>query len=292
MRYVVDSSLVHKSSADQVLLVSAEQHGPGTLELGVGVPPGHPCTAGLPASSTLLGFELMRQCAIAYAHLAARVPQGCAFLMNELTFAWVGGFIPSAPEQFTGRVNVRECAVKMRQGQVSGLQLEADYISGGTVVGTGHGDLTCLPPRAYQAIRRNAPPVDNANTGPLGTVLDGGRQTECGLEARLVWNWGDRFIFDHPSDHVSGMLLVSAVLQAHLLLAGSQAGAVGLRCENFAEYNLPVDVAGTLEGPGQTRVTITQSGRIIASGLCGESKRTDAPGHSKNEFHRLLAPSA
>jgi hypothetical protein len=286
MQYTFDSSLVHKTSPDQVLLVSAEPAAGGALSLDVAVPPGHPLANTVPANSTLLGVELMRQCAIAFAHLAAGVPPGWAFLMNELTFSWHGESIPDNAGQFAGRVDVRLRNVKMRKGQVSDLQLEADYVSGGVVVGSGCGDLSCLPPRTYQAIRRNAPKAALESTGLLGAVLADVRRAAGALDGLLVWNQGDRFIFDHHSDHVSGMLFASAVLNAHLLLSGSQSLDFSLRCENFAEYNEPLQVSGTLVEPGKTLTTLTQSGRTIASGLCGGPREADA-----GQFHRQLSPA-
>lgn len=268
MWHLVENSLVHKESPNQVMLVSAESKSDGTLAFGVAIPTGHPSAQTIPACSTLLGVELMRQCAVAFAHLAGGVPRGWAFLMNELTFAWEGGFVPTAPEQFTGRVDMRLCAIKMRKDQVGGLQVEANYVAGGVILGRGHGDLSCLPPRAYQAIRRNAPQAAYSSTGPLGTVLSGVRPATGGLDARLVWNMADPFIFDHTSDHLPGMLLASGLLQVHLLLTGSQAMHFSLRCENFGEYDAPVQASGSITGPGRSRVTITQSGRTIAVGNC------------------------
>jgi len=292
MWHPVENSLVHKTSVNQVLLVSAESKSEGTLKLGVALSSEHPSAHTIPAASTLLGVELMRQCAIAFAHLAGGVPRGWAFLMNELTFAWDGESVPTTPGQFTGHVNVALRTVRMRKDQVSNLQLEASYVSRGVVLGSGRGDLSCLPPRAYQAIRRNASPATNASTGPLGTVLADTHQGAETLNARLVWNREDRFIFDHPSDHLSGMLLASGLLETHVLLTGSQASDFTLQCKNFAEYDAPVQVSGSVTGPGQTLTTIIQSGHTIAVGRCGGPRATGIPGHAPGHSNRLLTPSA
>ncbi|MFF5793295.1 AfsA-related hotdog domain-containing protein [Paeniglutamicibacter sp. NPDC012692] len=290
MRHTVDSSLIHKRSADQVLLLAAETSTDGSLGISVALPHGHPFTNTIPENTTLLGIELMRQCAISFAHLDGGVPKGWAFLMNELSFAWHDGMAPKTPEQFTGRVDVRLLAAKMRKDRISDLQLKADYLADGVVLGSGRGDLSTLPPQTYQAIRRNAAPATREATGPLGTVLANVRHEPEGLEAQLVWNQNDRFIFDHPSDHLSGMLLTSAVLQAHLLLTGSQAQDVSLRCENFAEYDQITRVSTSLTASGETRTTITQSGRNIAFGSCGGHRATDTTGPAVGQFHRQLKP--
>ncbi|ALE05669.1 hypothetical protein AL755_09550 [Arthrobacter sp. ERGS1:01] len=291
MRQSIEGSLVHKSSPNQVLLLSADASQDGTLRLIVGLSPQHPSAGSLPSASTLVGVELMRQCAIAFAHLSGGVPRGWAFIMNQLSFAWLEGAMPTASEQFAGHVDVRLRAVKMRRDQVSDLQLEADFMAGGVILGSGCGDLSCLPPRAYQAIRRNAPTEAIASTGPLGAVLADIRRSDGELEAQLVWNRGDTFIFDHPSDHVSGMLLASALLQSHHLLAGSQAGDFSMQCHNFGEFNAPVTVSAVAHGAGRTVVTMTQSGRIIASGQCGKPVGAPDAGPAVERFHRVLTPA-
>lgn len=291
MWYAVDSALVHKESASQVLLLAAEGLEEGSLGIDVALSPSHPLAGRLPASATLLGVEMMRQCAIAFAHLDGDVPLGWAFLMNELSFSWHGDKLPESPGQFAGRVNVRLCASRMRKGQISDLQLEADYVSGKVILGSGHGDLSVLPPRAFRAIRRNAPAVTGENTGAPGVVLANVNQMPGVLDAQLVWNFRDSFIFDHRSDHLSGMLFARAVLQSHLLVSGSQALGFSLRCENFAEYNDAVHVSASSDGSGATLTTITQSGRNIAFGRCIGPRFPGLAGPVAGRFHRQLTPA-
>ncbi|WP_181036065.1 AfsA-related hotdog domain-containing protein [Arthrobacter sp. N199823] len=291
MWHPVDSTLVHKKSASQVLLVAAEDLGAGSLGIDVALSPDHPLAGRLPLDATLLGVEMMRQCAIAFAHRGGGVPLGWAFLMNELTFNWHGGKLPESPGQFTGRVHVRLCASRMRKGQISDLQLEADYVSGNVILGSGHGDLSVLPPQTFRAIRRNAPAMTGEDTGALGVVLAGVNQMPGVLNAQLVWNFRDRFIFDHVSDHLSGMLFARAALQSHLLVSGSQALEFSLRCENFAEYDDAVHISSSSDGSGATLTTITQSGRNIAFGRCIGPRIMGTAGPEAGRFHRQLTPA-
>ncbi|MGP5220441.1 AfsA-related hotdog domain-containing protein [Arthrobacter rhombi] len=286
MRQAVDRSLVHKNSADQVMLLTAELGEDGSMRLGVGLPTTHPSADMLPSCSTLLGVELMRQCAIVFAHLGAGVPRDWAFLMNEITFTWQDGHIPETAAGFAGEADVRVHAVKTRKGQVSDLQLEVEYIRGGVTRGRGSGDFSVLAPRSYQAVRRNAPTEAAESTGPLGQVLAGVRKEPGTLEAGLVWNLEDRFMFDHPSDHVPGMLMANALLQGHLLLTGEQAVGFRLRCVGFAEHGTEVHIGSDLTGPGQSRISITQAGKEIAVGH-GNGPRTGRT--SSGSFHRRLA---
>ncbi|MGO4383067.1 AfsA-related hotdog domain-containing protein [Specibacter sp. RAF43] len=291
MWHPVDSALVHKKSACQVLPVAAKDLEDGSLGFDVVLSPDHPLAGHLPINATLLGVEMMRQCAIAFAHLGGGVPLGWAFLMNELTFSWHADKLPESPGQFAGRVNMRLCDARMRKGQVSDLQLEADYVSGNVILGSGHGDLSVLPPQAFRAIRRNAPAVTGEDTGSLGVVLANIDRMPGVLDARLVWNFRDPFIFDHVSDHLSGMLFARAALQSHLLVSGAQALGFSLRCENFAEYNDAVHVSAASDGPGATLTTITQSGRNIAFGRCIGPRVADVAWPAAGRFHRQLTPA-
>ncbi|MGP5319203.1 AfsA-related hotdog domain-containing protein, partial [Arthrobacter rhombi] len=216
----------------------------------------------------------------------AGVPRDWAFLMNEITFTWQDGHIPETAAGFAGDADVRVHAVKTRKGQVSDLQLEVEYTRGGVVRGRGNGDFSVLAPRSYQAVRRNAPTEAAESTGELGQTLAGVRKEPGKLEAGLVWNREDRFMFDHPSDHVPGMLMANALLQAHLLLTGEQAVEFRLRCVGFAEHGTEVHIGSDLTGPGQSRISITQAGKEIAVGH-GNGPRTGRT--SSGAFHRRLA---
>ncbi|MHA7304809.1 AfsA-related hotdog domain-containing protein [Arthrobacter sp. TMN-49] len=291
MWHTIESSLVHKHSPEQVLVSSAHSEPDGSLVLDVALAPTHPATGTNPIVPTLLGIELMRQATIAFAHLTGEVPRDWAFLMNEINFLWRSEPLPMTPEKFAGRVQVRLQAKRMRNGHVGDLQVEADFLSGRAIVGTGFGDLSCLPPRAYQAIRRNAPPATDQSTGPLGTVLANVSYESRALEALLVWSREDKFIFDHPSDHLSGMLLASAVLEAHQMMAGTQALNISFLCHNFAEYDSPIRVSGSLNDAGQSTIAISQSGRAVATGRCAGSMYGDGSVPAAACFHRQLSPS-
>ena len=301
MVYPIDAVLVHKRAPEQVLLTSAARDPEGWWVFEGTLPAGLPGLTGLPglrapgpgaSSPTLLAVELVRQAKIAYTHLAWDVPLDWAFIINELSFTWTRD-PATIPALHTGllQVRVRSDAVHTRNGRIRDLQLTGDLLAGGTLIGTGRGDFTCLPARAYQAIRRNAPPDPGHSTAEKGTVLTDVALGTDTLTAQLAWNRDDRFIFDHASDHVPGILITQATLKAHQLLTGTTAGHIHLLCHNFAEYNAPVAVNATLTGPGRTRIAITQNGLKVATGDC----RTGEPTGTANQggpgpFHRHLPP--
>ena len=295
MVYPIDAVLVHKRAPEQVLLTSAANDPDGCWVFEGTLPPGLPGLPapgpGAPCPATLLAVELVRQAKIAYTHLAWDVPLDWAFIINELSFAWARE-PATIPALHTGllQVRVRSDAMQTRNGRIRDLQLTGDLLSGGTLIGRGHGDFTCLPARSYQALRRSAAPDPGHSTAEEGTVLiDVALGTDT-LTGQLAWNRDDRFIFDHASDHVPGILIIQATLKAHQLLTGTTAGHINLLCHNFAEYNAPIALNATMTEPGHTRISITQNGQEVATGNCG----TPEPAGTVNEggpspFHRLLS---
>lgn len=272
----IDRTLVHKDDQTAVLLSSATRISDGNWLIGIALPRDHP-TASQSASgfATLLAAELIRQTAIAFAHLDGKVPLGWAFLLHELSFSWHENPLTVAgPTALDAHLDVKVHTRKKRKGELSDLQLSATLNSNGVLLGSGYGDLSCLPPTVYKAIRRNAPSVSQVSTSASGNVLANLHIDDDALDAELVWNWQDPFIFDHFSDHLPGMLLSQAILEAHQALTGSDASRLHLRCGTFGEFNSPVQVKGEATSSGDTVVAITQNGQHLATGHCSNATTT------------------
>jgi 2-oxo-3-(phosphooxy)propyl 3-oxoalkanoate synthase len=81
----------------------------------------------------------------------------------------------------------------------------------------------------------------------------------------------DPVFFDHPLDHVPGMLLTAAILELaeHDSILESDNVTFRLTFTRFCELNAPVEVTATREASGTNRIQVTQSGRNIATGLLG-----------------------
>ena len=81
----------------------------------------------------------------------------------------------------------------------------------------------------------------------------------------------DPVFFDHPLDHVPGMLLTAAILELaeHDSILESDNVTFRLTFTRFCELNAPVQVTATREASGTNRIQVTQSGRNIATGLLG-----------------------
>ena len=85
----------------------------------------------------------------------------------------------------------------------------------------------------------------------------------------------DPAFFDHPLDHVPGMLLVVAGLELAEHAAMLRPANVSLRLTftKFCELDAPVEVSATRETGGNP-IEFIQSGRSIARGLLGRRETT------------------
>jgi hypothetical protein len=81
----------------------------------------------------------------------------------------------------------------------------------------------------------------------------------------------DAVFFDHPLDHVPGILPVAAVLELaeHDSMLDSDNVAVVLTFTRFCELNAPVLVTTARDVSGTYRVDVTQSGRDVVTGKLG-----------------------
>lgn len=290
MEIVIERSLVHKESPAATLLASATRKAQGHWVFDIKLPGGMGPSPKL-GYSTILAAEMIRQAAIAFAHLDCDVPMDSAFLLHELSFVWCKeAFELDAETAVDAQLDVHIHASRMRRNQLSDLQLTGSLFSGDVVVGIAHGDLSCISPQTYKAIRRNAPAVEETNTGELGIDLENVEVRDRELEANVVWNWGDEFIFDHFSDHVPGLLLGRAALSAHEILTGEAASAITLQCGRFGEFNAAVDLAARLQPNGETAIEVTQGADNLAVAHCFRDEFA-MPGTTEIQFQRNLPSS-
>jgi hypothetical protein len=79
----------------------------------------------------------------------------------------------------------------------------------------------------------------------------------------------DPVFFDHPLDHVPGMLLAVAILELadHASMLEPRNITFRLTFTKFCELRAPVEVTADRETGGTSRIEFIQSGRTIAKGL-------------------------
>ncbi len=80
---------------------------------------------------------------------------------------------------------------------------------------------------------------------------------------------GDPVFFDHPLDHVPGMLLAAAALELaeHSSMLEPDNVTFRLTFTKFCELDPPAEITAIREAGGSSRIEFIQSGRSIAKGL-------------------------
>ncbi|QNP74152.1 hypothetical protein IAG44_35000 [Streptomyces roseirectus] len=170
--------------------------------------------------------------------------------------------------------DVRE--VPARPGPLS-LSLRVVFSCAGVPFGRAHGRLRTLTPRQYDALRTGRdrqPPRPPAGERPApaeaGVTGEGGvmvARDAAGAVRIAPADLGHPLYFDHPSDHVPGMVLLESARQAACLARG-RAGrliAADLTATGFTEWTpaARVDCAAGDEGWG---FEVVQEGTATASG--------------------------
>jgi len=120
-----------------------------------------------------------------------------------------------------------------------------------------------------QLLARTAPRVVPGRTIDILHVAPD-RGTSRGI-ARV--DLGDPVFFDHPLDHVPGMLLTSAALELAERCSMLDPDHITFRLTftRFCELDAAVEVTAAREDGGASRINVIQCGRSIAVGLLARS---------------------
>lgn len=232
----------------------------------------------------MLIAETLRQTAIYLGHTQYRVPLGHPFVMQTLR-------VDAAVDALAIGAGAAEVVLDAslddpvyRRGLLSQFDLTVVFAIDGQRVGTGEGVANVLTPDAYQRLRWNGagprrigdpvcpPPISPVVVGqsrPVDVVL-GPQYAENRWRLRV----DDRHpvLFDHPSDHVPGMLLLEAFRQSARAACGCPDADIALieaTYHRFVELDEPANVVARIDAhdPWIVRTTVEQWGEVLASGV-------------------------
>ncbi|MFH9351120.1 ScbA/BarX family gamma-butyrolactone biosynthesis protein [Kitasatospora sp. NPDC017646] len=303
---------VHKTSAAEVLLTDAVRAGDGRFTVGAVWLRDrflHHSGDGRSPDPLLLA-ETVRQALILLSHRFHGVPQGHPFVLDRLDLELVEGAAPPrpcAPAHVTLDVT---CARTVTTPRRTGLALEAAASVDGVLIGRAGIRWEVLHPAFYQVVRHrearpNAAGAPERPEAPVGALrrLAPGEVGYPGDEHVLLARdssgarggfWldpdpGHPVLFDHPSDHVAGMVLLEAFRQAGRAV-GTPLHPAGISATftAFAEPDLPVAITVTPgpDGTGRTggtarmtaEVTAAQRGAVLATArLAYSTDRHETP---------------
>lgn len=301
----LDREVVHRRAVAEVLTTSTTKADDGTILIGIQVPRGHGLFGDILRShggyDPALFVEAVRQSFYVTAHLHHGVPRDRSFIMRDIGFTLAEPALidyTGAPVDAMLRVRVgRE--FKDRAGKLAGLIIECELLADGRVAGEGRvcGSWLTLPDMAALRLRardeRGLSPVpvavpapariaaaDVNRRVPLNVVISELGSDVDGDSAMIVVDTTHPTFFDHPLDHLPGMLEIEACRQTAIASAVRRGlvdrswriDALSARFFEFAELDepalcrvRPAESTELLDGSVRLActATVTQAGRRL-----------------------------
>ncbi|MFJ2397478.1 ScbA/BarX family gamma-butyrolactone biosynthesis protein [Streptomyces sp. NPDC087843] len=253
----VPREYVHRAAVSEVLLTgweaAAEAAGPDRSDVfavSAQWPRSHSFfTQSGGYQDPMLLIESVRQIGSLLAHAEFGVPFGHQFLMWDMSFS-------TAPELLVAdavptEVELRTvCRDIVRRGRVlGGMRYDVTVLRDGKALATGGAAFSCTSPAVHRRLRAGRPTTTDRvvppGIEPAAVGHSGDRHVllaEPGSTAGADERWELRVdtahptFFDHPVDHIPGMVLLEAARQAALVSSGMpDALLLGLK-SNFARY--------------------------------------------------------
>jgi hypothetical protein len=230
--------LVHRSAESEVLITSVSRDGDDAYLLAARWPRQHTFyqTDEAGRHDPMLIAETMRQAGIVVAHAGYDVPFGTQFIMADIYF-----YVVNATALIVGSgqphiVVSLSCSEFVRRARLlRRARFHVDLLRDGVRFAYGSGLLVCLPAGAYERLqtRRGPPSLGPRRRLPRVHPSVVGRRWEGDVLLCDGPDWGrgsssaswqvqvdpaHPALFDHPLDHLPGMVQLEAFRQAALAL--------------------------------------------------------------------------
>lgn len=226
----VAREMVHRTSPAEVLLTDVRPRSGGGFDAAASWPRSHPTfpRGGGSLHSPLILAETLRQLGIYIPLRYFRVPAAARMIITDLFFEIDPAEEPDAGFGATD-ITCRVDAPGVRYGRggaATALRLAVDFLTdGGRVFARAGGGLRVLDERRYAEIRGAA--SDPPPPAPVAGLARP-KASDVAVRSRhdvLIGRHGEAtvlgpadprhpYFFDHPTDHVPGMVLLEAVRQA------------------------------------------------------------------------------
>lgn len=242
------------------------------------------------AYDPLLVVETVRQAGTLLNHTEYKVPLDHQFVLQEFRITTFAEHLAVGPAPAEPVVDITFSDIRHRGKRLVSARYEADVRLDGEQVAHADVAFTCTSGAVFSRLRggRTAATVTPLPLPPGLSATDVGRDSAADVvlspPQQGDGNWqlrvdtGHAVFFDHPLDHIPGMVLLEAARQAAL----ARTGPGGLRIpvsfdttfHQFAELDLPTWIDSTDEGDGALKVVGTQEGRTIFECVVGTAERS------------------
>jgi 2-oxo-3-(phosphooxy)propyl 3-oxoalkanoate synthase len=287
----VPRRLVHREADREVLLTGWRREAAESFALRARLPREHRLYADADGGhDPMLLAETVRQAGLLVSHAELDVPFGHQFLMHSLSASWDPDRLRTGPGSEPTDLMLRLTChdVRRRGTRLAGMSYQVQLYRSGSPIGAGRARFDCLSPAAYGRLRPHpqaGPPAPVPAPGLAPALVGRERPGDVTLTPTAderVWelrvDQTHPVFFDHPVDHVPGMLLVEALRQAAWHSAHPdrlELRSMRMEFHQYTELDRPCLVratvtsgatAGTETGGGTVAVTFVQGGVVVAHG--------------------------
>lgn len=237
--------LVHRSSKSEVFITSVSSDGDDAFLLAARWPSDHPFyhQDETGRHDPMLIAETMRQAGIVVAHTGYEVPLGTQFIMADISFYLINAAALIVGKDHPGLVVSLSCSEVVRRGRMlRRARFHVGLLRDGARFAYGSGLLVCVPSGAYEQFRARRgpappaprPPLPRLNPAVVGRRWEddvllcdgpGWRRGSSAASWRVQVDPDHPALFDHPLDHLPGMVQLEAFRQAALALTTPAGGA-------------------------------------------------------------------
>ncbi|GAA4191397.1 hypothetical protein GCM10022288_22080 [Gryllotalpicola kribbensis] len=290
---LIDRSAAHRSTRSESLVWAIEAVSEQTWRADVEIPRSHwlchPTPGRVPV--TLLA-EAFRQAGLAICVAGLGMGQSVHFIVSSMT-------VRVEPESLRfprfgaleGTLEVDFARVQYRKGVPH--VLDVDYRLPGIASGTVSARV--LVDSDYRAIRRNAVALDDVVREFHGDLIEQVRRDEGRLIARLGIDESDPFFFDHPVDHLPGMLLLHSAAVVHEREHGTPPRFLTVSFPAFGELRSETLIDAVVTPTG-VDAAFMQGSRLIASAVTDSDAaafpETKEPGPAASKISIADGPGA
>ncbi|MFI5875070.1 ScbA/BarX family gamma-butyrolactone biosynthesis protein [Streptomyces sp. NPDC051445] len=276
----VPREFVHRASVAEVLLTDWARREDLRFALAAQWPRGHGFfTAVDGCHDPLIAAETIRQSGILLAHAEFGVPLDHHLLVADLDVEVRPPHIRVGLTPASLDVDVTCTEVKHRRGTLSSCRIHVRIYREGHLAATGGGFLTCIAPAVYERLRAGRlpdrevprplaltapePPQSVGRMSPMDVVL-----SPTGHTGRWQLRVDTRHptLFDHPVDHVPGMVLLEAARQAAIAALGRTGLPLALTSQflRYVELDAPCTIEAHPLPPTPSAPEKEESVRITA----------------------------
>ena len=242
------------------------------------------------AYDPLLVVETVRQAGTLLNHTEYQVPLDHQFVLQEFRITTFPEHLGVGPVPAEPTVDITFSDIRHRGKRLVSARYAADVLLDGELVAHADVAFTCTSGAVFSRLRggRTAAGVTALPVPPGLPAADVGRDSAADVvlappqQADRDWqlrvDTGHAVFFDHPLDHIPGMLLLEAARQAALARTGPDGGVVPVSFDTtfhqFAELDLPTWIESTDQGDGALKVVGTQEGHTVFECVVGTVERS------------------